>query len=116
MTNFTCHRCGNCCGLAPFSKADYKAVFRTAKNMGITFVKINYSNAVFYLPKPVARILESNTPEKIAAGEADITCPFLGRDKGQAFCRIYNKRPEVCRLFGVNTEKHRYLQCPYQEG
>jgi Fe-S-cluster containining protein len=84
--------------------------------MGIIFVKINDHNNVFYLPRSTARILESNAPENIAAGEVDIPCPFLGRDKGQAFCRIYDKRPEVCRLFGANTEKHRYLQCPYQEG
>jgi Fe-S-cluster containining protein len=102
--------------MAPFSKADYKAVFRTAKNMGITFVKINDRNAIYYLPRSTARILESNPPEKIVSGEVDITCPFLGRNKEQAFCRISNNRPEICRLFGVNTEKHRYFQCPHQEG
>jgi Fe-S-cluster containining protein len=102
--------------LAPFTKADYKAVFRAAKNMGITFVKIRYPDAIHYFPRSTAKILESNPPEKIASGEVDITCPFLGRDKEQTFCRIYDKWPEVCRLFGVNTEKHRYLQCPRQEG
>jgi Fe-S-cluster containining protein len=116
MSNFTCRRCGRCCGLAPFSKADYKAVFRIAKNMGITFVKMRLQNTVYYLPRSTAKILVSNHPERIIEGEVDITCPFMGMDKQQAFCRIYDKRPEVCRLFGVNTEKHRYLQCPHQEG
>jgi Fe-S-cluster containining protein len=102
--------------MAPFTKADYKAVFRLAKNMGITFVKMSYLNTIYYLPRSTAKILESNPPEKIATGEVDITCAFLGKDKEEkAFCRIYDKRPEVCRLFGVNTEKHRYLQCPHQE-
>jgi Fe-S-cluster containining protein len=84
--------------------------------MGITFVKLNYCDDVFYLPRSTAKILESNPPEKIVAGEVNIICPFLGKDKEQAFCKIYDKRPEVCRLFGMNTEKHRYLQCPHQEG
>jgi putative NIF3 family GTP cyclohydrolase 1 type 2 len=67
--------------LAPFTKADYKAVFKLAKNMGITFVKLNHHNAIYYLPRATARILESNPLERIAGGEVDITCPFWGRIK-----------------------------------
>jgi Fe-S-cluster containining protein len=116
MSNFVCQRCGRCCGVAPFTKADYKAVFRLAKSMGVTFVKMSYNNAVYYLPRSTAKILASAPLEKIVSGEADITCPFLGKDKDEkTFCKIYDKRPEICRLFGVNVEKHRRLQCPRRE-
>jgi Fe-S-cluster containining protein len=102
--------------VAPFTRSDYEAAFEVAKNMGVTFVKRTFNGIVGFLPRSTVEILESNPPERILEGDVDITCPFLGRDKEQAFCRIYDKRPEVCRLFGANTEKHRYLQCPYQEG
>jgi Fe-S-cluster containining protein len=116
MSTFVCRRCGGCCGLAPFGKKDYKAVYRTAKNMGITFVKMNIENHVHYIPRSTARILEAHTPEEIASGSVDITCPFLTKDEnGKSLCRIYDMRPEVCRLFGINKENHRYLVCPHQE-
>jgi Fe-S-cluster containining protein len=115
--NFVCQRCGNCCGLAPFGKADYKAANRMARKMGITFMKLNFHNAVFYLPRSTAKVLVSVPLEKIIEGQVDITCPFLGKDKDEkTFCRIYDVRPEICRLFGVNADKNRHLQCPRQKG
>jgi Fe-S-cluster containining protein len=115
--NFVCQRCGRCCGLAPFSKSDYKAAYKMAKNMGITFIKLDFHGAVFYLPRSLARIFMSVPLEKIVAGQVDVTCPFMGKDKDEkAFCRIYDARPEICRLFGVNAEQSRLLRCPRQDG
>lgn len=36
-------------------------------------------------------------------------CAYLVEGK----CIIYDKRPEVCRLFG--NEQHKNLRCPYQD-
>jgi Fe-S-cluster containining protein len=102
--------------VAPFTIADYEAAFEIANDMGVTFVKKTFNGRVGYLPQSTVEILESNPLERIIEGDVDITCPFLGRDGEQTFCKIYDKRPEVCRLFGVNTVKRQYLQCPYQEG
>jgi Fe-S-cluster containining protein len=117
MADFTCRRCGQCCGAAPFIKAEYKAVRRTAKNMGISLVKHYIEGETYYLPRKLARKLEL-PPEQIAALiVADkLDCPFLGRDgTGKSYCHIYSLRPEVCRLFGVRPDLSPHLQCPNQE-
>jgi hypothetical protein len=66
--------------MAPFTKAEYKAVRRTAKNMGITLVKQYIEGKPVYLPREMARKLEL-PPEQIAAliGADKLVCPFLGR-------------------------------------
>jgi len=113
MSEFTCYRCGNCCGLAPFTKSEYKAVRRTAKNMGITLVKTEIGDRQCYLPRALARLFEL-PPEKIDPKK--IVCPFLGMDnEGKHFCRVYELRPEVCRLFGVHPEQSPRLVCPRQK-
>jgi Fe-S-cluster containining protein len=117
MADFTCRRCGECCGPAYFTRAEYKAVQRTAKNMGITLVKQYVGDRPFYLPRALARKMEL-PPEQIAdlAGAGKMDCPFLGRDKaGKCYCRIYNLRPEICRLFGTNPGQNPRLKCPNQE-
>ena len=113
MTEFICQRCGQCCGLAPFTRSEYKAVWRTAKNMGITLVKINIEGQQYYLPRALARLFEI-PPEKVDPEK--ISCPFLGQDKEKKFyCRIYELRPEICRLFGTHPEDSPRLVCPQQK-
>jgi len=114
MSEFTCHRCGDCCGLVPFNKSEYKAVRRTAKNMGITLVKTEIVIGQHgYLPRALARLFEL-PPEKI--NPEKIVCPFLGKDaEGKHICRIYDLRPEVCKLFGVHPEQSPRLVCRRQK-
>jgi Fe-S-cluster containining protein len=116
MANFVCRRCGKCCGLAPFTKADYKAARRAAKNLGVTLAKQYIKGKPVYLPRKSARKMEL-PPEQIAAlvDAEKLVCPFLERDAtGKSHCRIYSLRPEACRLFGTHPELSPFLQCPNQ--
>lgn len=114
MTDFICRRCGKCCGLVPFTRAEYKTIRKSAEKMGITLVKQYINGKPAYLPRQLARKLEL-PPEKIAE-LVELDCPFLGKDKdGKALCRIYDLRPGICRLFGNNPEQHPLLKCLVQE-
>jgi Fe-S-cluster containining protein len=70
-----------------------------------------------YFTRQTARKLEL-PPDKIAelVEQEKLDCPFLGKDEaGKSFCRIYDLRPEICRLFGSNPERHPLLKCPHEE-
>jgi Fe-S-cluster containining protein len=79
--DFTCKRCGGCCGVVYFTKAEYKSLRSTAEKLGVSLVD----------------------------------CPFLGKDiDGKSLCRIYEQRPEICRLFGARADLSPCLKCPNQ--
>jgi Fe-S-cluster containining protein len=115
MTQFVCRRCGRCCGLVPFTKPEYKAVYRIAKGMGITLIKQYIHNEPVYVPRSILNKLGSMSVQQLLE-RGSIECPFLERDtQGTSGCRIYKLRPQICRLFGSNAEQHPLLRCPHQE-
>jgi len=106
---FECKRCGNCCGLVPFTNKEYKRIKRKAKKLRITFVKKDYG----YITKKASRLMDKldEKGEEIASNfEQNLTCPFLRFNKDKkAVCLIYEDRPQICRDFGKGT--HPYLVC-----
>lgn len=116
MSNFICHRCGKCCGFVPFTAKEYRAIKREAKELHISFVKATLNDQLVFYPKKLLRKMESITPkmsdEDLKATVESLVCPFLERNAvGICSCKIYDKRPEVCRLFGQSD--HPYLTCPH---
>ena len=86
-----CSKCperGTCCGIIPMDKS-----------------LIEYNKDKFQVT-PV-KIVE--TSDKCAVLTDDILCIFLNRET--KLCSIYDKRPEVCKLYGVT--KYKDLLCPY---
>jgi hypothetical protein len=75
MAEFKCKRCGACCGLAPFTKADYKAVRRKAKNLGVSLAKQQIGEKWFYIPRSVEKRLAHETLENLA--KHPLVCPFV---------------------------------------
>ena len=117
MDEFTCKRCGQCCGPIWFTKAEYKAAWRRAKNLGISLVKGTIEGQRCYLPRGMARKL-NRPPEELRKmiDSYELNCPFLGKDKeGKTLCRIYDVRPEICRRFGSRPDLSKRMRCPYQE-
>jgi Fe-S-cluster containining protein len=117
MADFICKRCGECCGPIYFNKAEYKAVCRRAKNMGISLVKGTMYGQRCYLPRDLARKLNKPQEEiKKMIDRFELNCPFLGKDnEGKSFCRIYDVRPGICRIFGSRPDLNERLRCPKQE-
>lgn len=79
---------GKCCGPVPFDKG----FIATQKPV-----------------REIKEILEVGTTKEIPVTE-DLYCPFLGEDLK---CTIYDKRPQVCRDFGMG-EVHSSLTCAFQ--
>ena len=78
LTNYTCNGkcsgCGECCGdLLHLSKGEIKIIDNYLKNHKV-----------------------EPTPQNILV-EYDNTCPF--RDNINKICKIYNVRPQICRVF-----------------
>lgn len=90
MTEWTCKRCGMCCGIVPFEPADYEK----AKGTGVQFEPQMISGHLCYIPKAALK-----------TGR----CPFYNRKK--KICTIYKDRPQVCRDFGDGP--HPCLVCPH---
>lgn len=106
---FTCKRCGACCGIVPFSRAEMKAALPQAREMGVCFYKLKQGEKTFYLPTKKEHKNRKFPADNIPADV--VTCPFLQRDfTGLCTCAIYDVRPEVCRRFGHGG--HPLLQCP----
>lgn len=76
-----------CCGISPFKRE---------------FVKKN--------PPKRKVITETDLGNEVALETEGWVCAYLGDDYR---CTVYDKRPEVCKLFG--SEKHPALVCPYQD-
>lgn len=115
--SFKCQRCGKCCGIVPFSKDEYNAIRKYAKDKHIGFVKAELQGKTVYFPKhaykkflQVAEIAEKE--HRLIDNQVDgIRCPFLAYDEnGLAYCTIYEYRPNICRLFGKGG--HPFLTCP----
>jgi Fe-S-cluster containining protein len=114
--NFTCKRCGQCCGVAPFTRAEYKAVRRTAEKLGVSLVKQYIGEKPFYIPRSIYNKMNQPLEQVvISLNHDELECPFLGTDNGKCFCRIYELRPGVCRLFGTRADIAPELNCPNQE-
>lgn len=78
VTNFTCNgecsNCGQCCGdILPLSKSDINKIDNYLKKHKI-----------------------EPTPKNLLA-PIDNTCPF--RDEKNKKCKIYEVRPEICRVY-----------------
>jgi len=111
---FKCKRCGQCCGLTPFTIADYKLVRRKAEKLHISFVKESINERTVYFVKSIVeKVQKAGSFEKVDA--KDLVCPFLEYDADKkASCKIYDERPEVCRLFGDEGWRGMALTCPHQ--
>lgn len=112
MTGFKCRRCGKCCGIVPFTKAEYKAIENFAKKKHISFVKTEFCGKKVYMPKKLTKEIFKMYDTKDISGIDNMRCPFLEYNAlGLASCMIYENRPEVCRAFG--NGKHPCLKCPF---
>lgn len=115
MTEFVCKRCGKCCGFVPFTKKEYNNIRKEANELHIGFEKQDMLGKTVYFPKKLFKLFnsvnEETTDEDIKNIMEKMNCPFLEKDEnGLCSCKIYDKRPEVCRLFGSGL--HPYLVCP----
>ena len=117
MVEFKCKRCGKCCGIVPFSKQEYAQIRAYAEKNHIGFVKGELGGKTVYFPKHVyKRFLEASEQAQREGRLLDnqfdgLQCPFLGFDEdGLSYCKIYEHRPEICRLFGKGS--HPFLRCP----
>lgn len=80
-----CSGCGQCCSnMLPMSEKEAEDIRRYIKKHNIKEQKHSY-------PAPLAH-----------PPEMDLTCPFLDESKEKDKCLIYEKRPEICRVFICN--------------
>ena len=117
MVEFKCKRCGKCCGIVPFNRQEYDQIRDYAKKNHIGFVKGELGGNTVWFPKHVyQKFLEAGEMAckegRLLDNQLDgLQCPFLGFDEdGLSFCKIYEHRPEICRLFGKGG--HPFLTCP----
>jgi Fe-S-cluster containining protein len=111
---FKCQRCGRCCGLTPFTRTDYKRIRIKAEKLHIPFVKQTIAGHTTYLVKCIVdKVQQVGNIEKV--NPKDIVCPFLERNEDKTtFCKIYEDRPMICRMFGTEGWRGITLCCPYQ--
>ena len=114
MADFTCQRCGRCCGVIAFTKAEYKAVSHAAKKLGVSLVKQHLAGKSMYIPRQILRQCDVPREQlKELIVKEKLACPFLEKDKeGKSLCRIYELRPRICRLFGSRPDLDPRLKCP----
>ncbi|MCD8398255.1 MAG: YkgJ family cysteine cluster protein, partial [Lachnospiraceae bacterium] len=80
--NGECCQCGECCGnYLPLSKKEIRAIHQ--------YIKAN-------------DIKECNNMVPLSEVLFDLTCPFLDTRKSNEKCRIYEVRPEICKVFACN--------------
>lgn len=82
-----CH--ADCCGLIPFSDMFYAE---------------HHELVIEERIEQLLRVPEVNVVLPITD---DMKCCFL--DRQELLCRVYDDRPEICRIFGHKDE----LRCPY---
>ena len=111
---FECKRCGRCCGLSPFTRADYKRVRRKSEKLRIPFVKQEVEGHTVYFVKSIIEAVQrAGGIQNVNA--KDIVCPFLEVDVNKlTSCKIYDDRPQICRMFGTEGWRGITLCCPYQ--
>ena len=113
MDEFTCKRCGRCCGLVPWEKGDYKAVRRVAHRLHVSFVKQSVKGRAVYFVKSIVRKADHGV-EKM--NPKDMICPFMGtKEDGTTFCQVYEYRPLMCRRFGIDWQEGELFKCPKDE-
>lgn len=83
--------CTACCGIIPWSIAEWKEVENHPSFFGIETMEL--------VPGRI-------TPAK--NGSPLMTCPFATTDG----CSVYDKRPAICRLFGNVA----MMECPKKGG
>ena len=98
MVEFKCKRCGKCCGIVPFNKAEYAAIRDIAKKEHIGFVKSELCGQTVYYPKNVYKKFV------IAAEKAD---------KEQ---RLLDKNPTFCGLMKAELDRQKAEQQAAQTG
>ena len=106
---FECKRCGRCCvhSIPEFEEAEYLAVRDIALQRGIQFKQIHHEDGDIYTPlKTYERLMEIIKGRGSFVGkEPVLRCEFLQYDKDcKSYCMIYDLRPEVCRVFGLNPK------------
>ena len=117
MADFTCKRCGRCCGPVCFSKAEYKAASHAAEKLGVSLVKRYLAGKPMYVPRQIVRQCEMSPAQlKEQTAIEKLECPFLGKDgEGKSFCKIYDLRPRICRLFGSRSDLDPRMKCLSQK-
>jgi Fe-S-cluster containining protein len=114
MSGFVCRRCGKCCGLTPFERADFKRIQRVAARMRVSFVKRSMEGHTVWFAKSIVKTAKAKGVENMDA--EDMACPFLVYSgDGKASCEIYDLRPLMCRKFGVDGGESALLRCPYDD-
>lgn len=80
--NFKCGRCADCCRYlrVKLFKKDIEAI----KEIG--YNKDFFEGYDAHIRSPVLKVRNNG-------------CVFLGKRKGEYYCRIYEARPKVCRLY-----------------
>ena len=104
---FVFKRCGKCCvhAIPQFEEDEYIRVRNIALQKGITFIRRNHEDGpIYFTSKTYARVIACLQGKgELINGEPVFRCEFLEYDKdGTASCSIYEFRPQVCRVFGLN--------------
>ena len=87
-----CYGCGKCCYNVPLPKS----LLTSLKNR-----IVNEFNEVMELDSGLSEKIKT-----VYAFTKDMKCPFL---KQNNTCNIYDRRPKICREFGISDNK--LLQC-----
>ena len=106
---FVCRRCGKCCvhAIPQFEEDEYIRVRNIALQKGITFIRRDHEDGpIYFTSKTFGRMLAclQGKGESID-GEPVFLCEFLEYDSnGKTSCSIYDLRPQVCRVFGLDSK------------
>ena len=88
--NFRCIRCGNSCRLiVKVSASDLKRISQAPHVKRTKFKMADYAEPDAFDPATGNHALRH-----VNGG-----CVFLGQDGTEATCKIYEDRPEICRLY-----------------
>lgn len=89
LKNFKCERCADCCKYLTIKL--YKKDIKEIKKAGYAQdFFLEYDN---YIKSPILRRINKG-------------CVFLGKKKGKYYCKIYEIRPKICRLYPfINSNK-----------
>lgn len=82
--------CSACCGVVPIDKKTFHRNTGKLQTRVKELLKIDYAGIEYIIPVTKSGL-----------------CIFLNRDTKK--CEIYDDRPEICKLYGINP----MLPCPY---
>ena len=116
----SCKNCGECCCSVAFTASERDSVKKIARKLGIMWKKLPLQRSkniteIFYLPynknyqEQIDRLSDYNS----LVHHKDIPCPFLIKNKSdkKTLCLCYDKRPNICRVFGTMGNIKQYLLC-----